>query len=244
MDYNKVLEYHIDKRADITVVTADLRPWEDSSRFGQVIKDEDNRIVSLEEKPMEEISREVNAGIYIIRRRLLIELLEECIKEDRFDFVRDVIIRHRSVKKIYAYKTENYWSNIASAYSYYKTNMDFLDPDVIKYFFKDNHVILTKANDYPPAKYNANSHVTNSLVASGTIINGTVENSIISKKSYIGDNVVIKNSIILNDVYIGDNSVIENCIVESHNTIYANSRYTGDPNNIRVVSEINDRYSV
>ena len=66
--------------------------------------------------------------------------------------------------------------------------------------------------------------------------------SVIFKSSFIGSNCRIKNSIILNDVYIGDNTVIENCIVESHNTIYANSTYIGDPNNVRVVVEHNDRY--
>lgn len=244
LDYNKVLDYHIQKRADITMVTAELQPWEDSLRFGQIHTDEDGRVINFEEKPMEETTRVVNAGIYIIRRRLLIELLETCIAEDRYDFVRDVIIRYRKAKRIYAYQMQHYWSNIASAYSYYHTNMDFLVPEIRDYFFKDSHVIMTRANDFPPAKYNPGSSVKNSLIASGTIINGTVENSIIFKKSYIGDNVVIKNSIILNDVYIGDNTVIENCIVESHNTIYANSRYIGDPDDIRVVMEINDRLIV
>ena len=63
-----------------------------------------------------------------------------------------------------------------------------------------------------------------------------VENSVIFKKSYIGNNCVIKNSIILNDVYIGDNTHIENCIVESRDTIRANTRYVGE-NGVRVVVE-------
>ena len=70
--------------------------------------------------------------------------------------------------------------------------------------------------------------VKNSLVASGSIINGTVENSILFKKTFVGNNCVIKNSIILNDVYLGDNVYIENCIVESRDTIRANTRYVGE----------------
>ena len=34
MDYNKVLEYHIDKKADITVVCKDMPAGTDVSRFG------------------------------------------------------------------------------------------------------------------------------------------------------------------------------------------------------------------
>lgn len=244
LDYNKVLDYHVQKRADITMVTATLQPWEDSRRFGQIRTDEDGRLVNFEEKPIEETGREVNCGVYIIRRRLLIELLEKCVEEERYDFVRDIIIRHRNIKKIYCYHHDRYWSNIASAYSYFRTNMDFLDPEIRSYFFKGSHTVMTKANDFPPAKYNPGCNVRNSLIASGTIVNGTVENSIIFKKSYIGDGAVIRNSIILNDVYIGDHTVIENCIVESHNTIYPNSSYYGDPEDIRIVIENNNRLTV
>ena len=55
---------------------------------------------------------------------------------------------------------------------------------------------------------------------------------------------MIKNSIILNDVYIGDNTVIENCIVESRDTIRANTTYIGEPGNIKIVVEKNERYTL
>lgn len=96
-------------------------------------------------------------------------------------------------------------------------------------------------DDLPPAKYNVGARIQNSLISSGCIVNGVVENSVVFKKSYIGNNCVIKNSIILNDVYIGDNSYIENCIVESRDTIRANSRFVGE-DGIRIVLERNERY--
>ena len=52
MDYNKVLEYHIEKKADITVVCKDMPEDTDISRFGVVTMDEDQRIINMEEKPM------------------------------------------------------------------------------------------------------------------------------------------------------------------------------------------------
>ena len=79
--------------------------------------------------------------------------------------------------------------------------------------------------------------------ASGSIINGTVENSILFKKTFVGNNCVIMNSIILNDVYLGDNAYIENCIVESRDTIRANTRYVGE-NGVKVVVEKNERYAL
>ena len=215
LDYNKVLEYHIEKKADITVV--------------------------CKEKPMVSNSNLVSTGIYVIRRRQLIEMVERCAQEDRYDLVKDILIRYKNLKRIYGYKMKDYWSNIASVESYYQTNMDFLKPEVRDYFFRQYPDIYSKIDDLPPAKYNPGSCVKNSLVSSGCIINGYVENSILFKKTFVGENCVIKNSIILNDVYLGDNTHIENCIVESRDTIRANSYYVGE-DGVKIVIEKNERY--
>lgn len=244
IDYNKVLEYHIEKKADITVVCKDMPEGEDATRFGLVKTNEDGRIIEFEEKPIEATSNQISCGIYVIRRRQLIELIERCAAEGRTDFVRDILVRYKNVKRIYAYKMDTYWSNIASVESYYRTNMDFLKPEVRNYFFRQYPNVYSKVDDLPPAKYNPGSRVKNSLISSGSIINGTVENSILFKKAYVGNNCVIRNSIILNDVYIGDNCVIENCVVESRDTIRANTTYIGTPDDIKIVVEKNERYTL
>lgn len=245
LDYSKVLEQHIEKGADITIVTKDINPEEDDvSRFGVVKCNEDMQVVDFEEKPLVAQTQTASIGVYVIRRRQLIELLEACAKEGRTDFVKDILIRYKSVKKIYAYKMDSYWRNIGTIDSYYKTNMDFLKKDIRDYFFRQYPDVYSKVDDLPPAKYNGDAVVNNSLIASGCIVNGTVENSVLFKKVYVGNNCVIRNSIILNDVHIGDNSVIENCIVESRDTLRANTIHTADPGQIKVVVEKNFRYGL
>ena len=241
LDYNKVLEYHIEKKADITIVCKELPQGEDVTRFGVLKMNEDCRIEEFEEKPMVSASNIVSTGIYVVRRRQLIELVERCAQEDRYDFVKDILIRYKNLKRIYGYKIDSYWSNISTVESYYKTNMDFLNPEIRDYFFRQYPGIQSKIDDLPPAKYNPGSDVRNSLISSGCIINGQVENSILFKKVFVGNNCVIKNSIILNDVYLGDNTHIENCVVESRDTIRANSYYCGE-DGIKVVIEKNERY--
>lgn len=243
MDFNKLLEYHIEKKADITVVCRDMEPGTEIERFGTIKMNEDYRITEFEEKPLQAKSNTVSCGIYVIRRRNLVEMIEKCVEEERYDFVRDILIRYKDIKRIYGYKTKDYWRNIASVEDYYGTNMDFLRPEIRNYFFKQYPDIYSKVDDLPPAKYNPGAQIHNSLVSSGCIVNGVVENSVLFKKSYIGNNCVIKNSIILNDVYIGDNSYIENCIVESRDTIRKGSRFVGE-NGIRIVVEKNERYNM
>ena len=241
LDYDKVLQYHIEKKADITMVVKKLDDRSDINRYGVVSMTEEGRITEIEEKPLETNLSTVSTGIYIVRRRLLIELLEKAAEEDRHDFVNDILIRYKNIKKIYGYKMESYWSNISTVDAYYKTNMDFLNGNVRKYFFKEYPDVYTKVDDLPPAKYNNGANVRNSLVSSGCIINGTVENSVLFKKIYVGNNSVIKNCIILNDAYIGDNAYIENCIIEEGSTIKANSRFVSE-NGPMVVIEDNPKY--
>ncbi len=241
MDYEEVLDYHIAKKADITVVCKELKDGEDARRFGTVKMDQDMRILDFEEKPMVANSNIISTGIYVIRRRLLIDMIEECVEDERYDFVKDILIRYRTMKKICGYMTDMYWTNITTVDAYFQANMDFLKPDVRRDFFKEYPEIYTKISDLPPAKYNPGAVVKNSLVANGSIINGTVENSIISKKVFLGKNSVIKNSIVLNDVYIGENVYIENCIIESRDTIRANARHVGE-DGIKIVIEKGERY--
>lgn len=242
LDFNKVLEYHIAKRADVTVVCTECFD-DDINRFGIVRMNADCRIEEFDEKPLVSRSNTISTGIYVIRRRQLIEMIERCAQEERADFVKDILIRYKDLKRIYGYMIRSYWSNISTVESYFKTNMDFLRKDVRDHFFHQGAAVYTRIDDNPPAKFNPGCSVRDSLVGSGCIINGTIDHSVIFKKVFVGNNCHIRNSIILNDVYIGDNTHIENCVVESRDTIRANSYHCGE-NGIKIVIENNERYVI
>jgi glucose-1-phosphate adenylyltransferase len=241
MDFNELMNYHLDKNADITVVCKDMPAQVDVSRYGVIRMNEDFRIVDFEEKPLLARSNTVSTGIYVLRRRQLIEMLEKAAEEDRYDFVTDILVRYRAVKRVYGYKLKTYWSNVAGVEDYFNTNMDFLKPEVRSYFFREEPKIYSRVEDLPPAKYNPGSEVSNSLISSGCIINSKIENSVLFKQVFVGKNCVIKNSVILNDVYIGDNTYVENCIVESDGNLKPNSYYRGE-DGIEVISEQGERY--
>ena len=226
LDYNKILEYHIQKRADITVVCKEMPEGEDLSRFGQVKADDDGRIRGYEEKPMIETSRNVSCGIYVIRRRLLIELIERAAEEDRYDLVKDILIRYKDIKRIYAYQLETYWNNISSVEAYYRTNMDFLNKDVRKILTQEPF-IASKPSDDPPAKYNPTAEVTNTLVGTGSIIDGNVKNSVLFRKVFVGEGATVENSVIMKSSYIGKGCVIKNAIIDKEVVISDNKEVIG-----------------
>lgn len=125
------------RKQDITVVYKEMAEGDDDlTRFGIVKMDETGRIREFEEKPLVAKENCVSTGIYVIRRRHLIDLIEKCNEEGRYDFVQDILVRYKEQKKIYGYKMDSYWRNIATVDSYFRTNMDFLKKDVRDYFFK------------------------------------------------------------------------------------------------------------
>ena len=91
-------------------------------------------------------------------------------------------MRYREQKRIYGYRMEGYWRNIATSESYFRCNKDFLKKDVRDYFFKESPSIYSKIADLPPAKYNPGANIRNSLISSGCIINGEVDDSILLKR--------------------------------------------------------------
>lgn len=103
-------DYHVQTKADITVAVKDMSDAsEDIHRFGIVRTDAEGRITNFEEKPLIAQTNTVSIGVYVIRRRLLIELVQKAHEENRYDFVQDILVRYKDVKKIFAYKHEGYW---------------------------------------------------------------------------------------------------------------------------------------
>lgn len=99
LDMNQVLQYHIEKNADITIVTKDLGSVPDPTRFGVVTVDSTGLVTEFEEKPIVTDKTLVSTGVYVVRRRQLIEMIERAGAEGGFDLVKDIFIRYKGIKK-------------------------------------------------------------------------------------------------------------------------------------------------
>ena len=72
---NKVLERHVEpKSTDITLSARYIGSTEKALAYGVVTTDSNGRIVDFVEKPGETTSSKISTGIYVIRRRLLIQI--------------------------------------------------------------------------------------------------------------------------------------------------------------------------
>ena len=201
MNYTDMLKQHVDKDADITVACRhmDDLPKEDLILLGIVERDSDEKIIDFQEKPLNPKSNFASLGIYIIKRKLLISLLEDSAAHGYFEFVKDILIRKLNELRLYSYEFKGYWRPLSTIQLYYRANMELLDPSVRYELFVKNGKIFTKVKDETPAKYNEEAVVKNSIVADGCIIEGTVGTASCSgcwiRGAVVRNSIVIQNAV-------------------------------------------------
>ena len=213
MDYENMLEYHKSCDADITLATYQV-PWEEASRFGVVITDENNVISEFEEKPANPRSNKASMGIYIFSWKVLREALVKMKDQPECDFGKHIIpYCHSNGKKICAYDFKGYWKDVGTLGSYWEANMELVDivPEFNLYeaFWK----IYTKTDAIPPQYIDASGRVSRCIIGEGTEVYGDVENSVIGSGVTIEKGAVIRNSIIMNNATIGENAYMDKAII-------------------------------
>ncbi len=218
MLFDSMLDYHIEKNADITIAYRDMTdfPPEELSHMGAMTVDESGKVIDFKEKHKNPKTTTCSMGIYILKRELLITLLEECAAYGKYDFVKDVIINKLQSLNIYGYKFNGYWRNFKSINTYYKVNMEMLKPEIRHQLFEEYGKVYTKVKDEAPAKYNPEADVKNSIVADGCIIEGTVVNSVLFRGVTIKRGAVVKNSIIMQGSVIEEDVDIDNIIIDKN----------------------------
>ena len=225
MDYENMLEYHKSCDADITLATYQV-PWEEASRFGVVITDENNVISEFEEKPANPRSNKASMGIYIFSWKVLREALVKMKDQPECDFGKHIIpYCHSNGKKICAYDFKGYWKDVGTLGSYWEANMELVDIVPEFNLYEEFWKIYTKCDTIEPQYIAPGAKVERCIIGEAAEIHGAVINSVIGPNVYIGPGAVVRDSIIMKDTSIGrdvtiDKSIIaENCRIEDGVTL-------------------------
>lgn len=162
----------------------------------------------------------------MIKKQLLIDLIKNCIEYDEYDFLKDIVKANLINLKVQGYRYTGYMPFIHSLETYHASNMEFLNPEILRHFFYDSWEVFTKIKHEAPAEFTNSSKVSNSLIANGCIIEGTVENSIIFRGVKVKKGAVVKNSIIMQKGDIEEGARIENVITDKQVIITKNQKIT------------------
>ncbi len=239
MNYENMLEYHIEQGADVTISVIEV-PWSEASRFGIMDTNDEKRIIDFEEKPAEPKNNLASMGIYIFNWTILKEFLEmdERNPNSSHDFGKDVIpLLLEEQKKIFAYPFKGYWKDVGTVRSLWEANMDLLNEDSELNLFDADWKIYSVNPNQPPQYISSEATVKESFVNEGCVIEGEVENSVLFQGVRTGKGSVIRESVVMPDAKIGENVYLEKAIVPCELTIPDGMVIRSDEGEIILVTE-------
>lgn len=217
MDYSEMLEYHIEKGADVTIGVIDV-PKQEASRFGIMNVNGENRISEFEEKPKNPKSTLASMGIYIFNYSVLKTFLIADSRDEKsmHDFGKNIIPSMlRNFKKLYAYPFSGYWRDIGTVESIWACNMDLLRPDNELKLYENEWKIYTKTSTRPAQYIGPDAQVINSIVSEGSVILGKVENSVIFPGVYVAEEAVVKDSVVMENARVLSDASVTKAIIGS-----------------------------
>lgn len=217
MDYTPLVEYHIQKGADITLMYKSVNVSEEQAGASILLKlDHTGKISDVMISPKTEGVSNLCLDVYVVAKDLLIDLIREANSKGEFDFDRSVLQGKKDSLKIYGYGYDGFVEDVYTMQSYYQANMDLLNPEARKVLFPVDRPVYTKIRDEVPVKYGIDAIAKNSLIADGCIIDGDVENCILFRGVIVKAGAKVKNSIIMQSTVIGSKCEVSNVIADKN----------------------------
>jgi len=207
MNLREMLDFHIKKKAEMTLACTPSYGKERLSEFGIVKLGKNNRITDFIEKPTDEKRMQdaitkidgkeaflISMGIYIFNKETLVEILTESTK---VDFGKEIIPDSFSRKKTEAFIYKGYWRDIGSIKTFYEENLILTEAVPPIDLFDENWQMFTRPRYLPPLKV-GNGHITKSIISEGCIIeSATIKHSAVGVRSRIEERTLVEDSIIM-----------------------------------------------
>ncbi|HWR38368.1 MAG TPA: glucose-1-phosphate adenylyltransferase subunit GlgD [Patescibacteria group bacterium] len=241
LDYRPVYEAHLAKKADVTLLYKDYgltgRQGISFEHATMIEVDDDDRVVDIEICPVRPKGNKMSLEMFLIDRRLLIDLVDSCLSRGGSSVARDCLMKNLESLRFFGYSIPGYVARIHSVESYFRRSMDLLNPEIWQELFFENGAIYTKVKDEAPAKYQHNADVRNSMVANGCVISGNVENSILFRGVKVHPDARVVNSIVMQKGEISAGAVVENVICDKDVRIMAGKKLRGEVNHPIIIEK-------
>ena len=197
MDYEVMLEQHVNSGADVTVGCLEV-PRMEATGFGVMHVDEEDRIISFLEKPRDPPGMPdkpemalASMGIYVFEREFLFDQLRRDAADPNsaHDFGKDVIphlvaggkaVAHRFTTSCVRTSTEeeSYWRDVGTVDAYWEANLDLTDVVPALDLYDQSWPIWTNVELTAPAKFvhdfeGRRGLAINTMVSGGCIVSGS-----------------------------------------------------------------------
>jgi glucose-1-phosphate adenylyltransferase len=239
MDYEKMLQQHVDSGADVTVGCVAV-PLEEASAFGVMHVDGQDRIIDFLEKPAKPPAMPgdptralASMGIYVFDTKFLFEELRRDAADpnSQHDFGGDIIPRLVREAKAVAHpfnrscvrspeEKSAYWRDVGTLDAYYAAHIDLTDVVPELDLYDNDWPIWTYNQSNAPAKFvhddaTRRGIAVSSLVSGGCIVSGAqLRKSLLFTNVHVHSYADVECAVILPNVMIGRRARLRNVIIE------------------------------
>ena len=237
MDYNKMLQFHIQNNADCTIAVREV-PWDEASRFGIMNTNEDNSISEFEEMPAHPKSNKASMGVYIFTWEKLRQYLVADAEDPNSsnDFGKNIIPKMLDdQQRMFAYDFEGYWKDVGTIESLWEANMDLLTLPMPIDLYDAKWRIYGRNPGLAPHFIAEGASVRNSLITEGCEVYGHVDHSVIFSGVTIREGATVKDSVVMPGAVIERGAQVQRAIVSEDAVIGAGATVGEATGNIAVV---------
>ena len=223
MDYSKMVRFHREQQADITIGVYPV-PRDETSRLGLMKADTNGRVVEFVEKPQEDevIDRFrapaelfaghgmnlagdnylASMGIYVFEADVLRELLADT---SQTDFGGEVIPGAIGERRVMAYPFADYWRDIGTIGAFFEANLELVSANPPFNLHQGGWPIYTRTRSLPPARI-VDSEIHDSIVAEGATVTGaSIDNTMVGVRARVDEGARLKDVILMgSDFYEGE----------------------------------------
>ena len=215
MDYSKMLKFHLDNDADVTVGVVPvlrekvselgvLKVHDDGSISEFVEKPDDDRIIDglkCSDETMQNLGIDApekqylaSMGIYLFKYRVL----EDALMDQSYtDFGSEIIPGMIDAKRVFAYPFLGYWEDIGTITAFYKSNLMLTTKNPPFDFFSLEYPVYTNPRFLPGSRIYGGQLI-DCIIAEGCIIkDAAIERSIIGLRSVINERAIVQDSQIM-----------------------------------------------
>jgi glucose-1-phosphate adenylyltransferase len=235
MDYQALIAFHLEKRADLTIGFTPL-PKEGANRFGQAaIEGRDRRggkVTQYAEKPKKRLLDWASLTIYLFNPEVLFEALEANATKESHEFGKDIIPALLDNFRVLGFKHHGYWGYTRTLEEYWQTNMDLLGKypriDLAAWQVMTN-MADRNIRDCQPTIIGSSAAIEDSLFYSGCNIRGTVVRSVLFPGVTVEEGAVVKDSILFFDTTVKREAQVVRTITDIEVTVGARVKIGHDP---------------
>jgi glucose-1-phosphate adenylyltransferase len=239
MDYELMLQQHVEQRADVTVGCLEM-PRAESSGFGIIHVNDDDTIRAFIEKPADpppmpgkpDMSL-ASMGIYVFDAKFLYDELKRDAADpnSNHDFGRDVIpyivkngraVAHQFTRSCVRSGDDprSYWRDVGTVDAYWAANIDLTDVLPELDMFDRSWPIWSYSEITPPAKFvhdedGRRGEAISSLVSGGCIVSGaSVRRSLLCTGVRLNSYARLEGAVLMPYVNVGRYARLRNVVID------------------------------